>query len=334
MTEINLSILVISLLLYVVLGGADFGGGILELFTRGKAAGIVSKAIAPVWEANHMWLILAVVILFVGFPTVYSTVLTALHIPVLLVLIGIIFRGSAFTFRHYDIDEATPKAIYSSIFQYSSLFTTFFLGVTLGGVILGNISTDYHRGFYEIYISPWFNWFSISLGLFMVLLFAFLAGVYTLSELKDEKYIPYFTRIAKRLIAAMVIVGALVFVAAELSGHSLFREFYQSPFSVTSIILATIALPFLWINLDKQKQNLLRILAGFQTTMIVTGWFAIQFPVLVKLKDGEDITFYNASAPEQTQFYLFIALVVGVLIVFPSMFYLYKTFKFEKPTEK
>jgi len=334
MTEINLLILVVSLLLYVVLGGADFGGGILELFTRGKAAGIVSKAIAPVWEANHMWLILAVVILFVGFPTVYSTVLTALHIPVLLVLIGIIFRGSAFTFRHYDIDEATPKAIYSSIFQYSSLFTTFFLGVTLGGVILGEISTDYHRGFYEIYISPWLNWFSISLGFFMVLLFAFLAGVYTLSELKDEKYIPYFARIAKRLIAAMVIVGALVFAAAELSGHSLFREFYQSPFSVGSIILATIALPFLWINLDKQKQNLLRILAGFQTTMIVTGWFAIQFPVMVKIKDGADITFKNASAPEPTQFYLFIALVVGVLIVFPSMFYLYKTFKFEKPAEK
>jgi cytochrome d ubiquinol oxidase subunit II len=68
--------------------------------------------------------------------------------------------------------------------------------------------------------------------------------------------------------------------------------------------------------------------------MIVTGWFAIQFPVLVKLKDGEDITFYNASAPQQTQFYLFIALVVGVVIVFPSMFYLYKTFKFEKPAEK
>jgi len=135
MAEINLLVLVISLLLYVVLGGADFGGGILELLTKGKAAGIVSKAIAPVWEANHVWLILVVVILFVGFPSVYSTVLTALHIPVLLVLIGIIFRGSAFTFRHYDIDQATPKAIYSAVFQYSSLFTTFFLGVTLGGII-------------------------------------------------------------------------------------------------------------------------------------------------------------------------------------------------------
>ena len=147
MTEIILIILGISLLLYVLLGGADFGGGILELISRGKASGIVSRAIAPVWEANHMWLILVVVILFVGFPSVYSTVLTALHIPVLLVLIGIILRGSAFTFRHYDIEEETPKAIYSSIFRYSSLFTTFFLGVTTGGIILGDITMDYTQGF-------------------------------------------------------------------------------------------------------------------------------------------------------------------------------------------
>ena len=88
MAEANLIILVICLTLYVLLGGADFGGGILELLSRGKASKIVSRAIAPVWEANHVWLILVVVILFVGFPSVYSTVLTALHIPVLLVLLG------------------------------------------------------------------------------------------------------------------------------------------------------------------------------------------------------------------------------------------------------
>ncbi|MCG6186742.1 cytochrome d ubiquinol oxidase subunit II [Maribellus maritimus] len=330
MTEINFSILVISLLLYVLLGGADFGGGILELLTKGKASGIVSRAIAPVWEANHVWLILVVVILFVGFPPVYSTILTALHIPVLLVLLGIILRGSAFTFRHYDIDEATPKAIYSTIFQYSSLFTTFFLGVTLGGVILGNISLDYQDGFYKVYVHPWLNWFSMSMGLFLVLLFAFLAGIFTVSELKEEKYIRYFSRIAKRLIIALVIVGAMVFIAAEISGHPLFYEFYHSPVSLGSIVLATIALPLLWINLNKNKRNMLRIIGGFQTTMIVTGWFAIQFPVLVKVSSGDDITLQNSSAPEQVQFYLLIALVVGVLIILPSMAYLYKTFKFDK----
>ena len=171
MAEANLIILVICLMLYVLLGGADFGGGILELLSRGKASKIVSHAIAPVWEANHVWLILVVVILFVGFPSVYSTILTALHIPVLLVLLGIIARGSAFTFRHYDIEEERPKAIYSAIFRYSSVFTTFFLGVTVGGLILGEISMDYQLGFYTVYIYPWLSWFSVSLGLFVVLLF-------------------------------------------------------------------------------------------------------------------------------------------------------------------
>ena len=328
MAEINLFILVICLLLYVVLGGADFGGGILELLTKGKAAGIVSKAIAPVWEANHVWLILVVVILFVGFPSVYSTILTFLHIPVLLVLIGIIFRGSAFTFRHYDIDEATPKAIYSAIFQYSSVFTTFFLGVTLGGIILGNITLDYHQSFYDGYLNPWLNWFSMSMGLFLVLLFAFLAGIFTVSELNDEKYIRYFTRITKRLTLGLVLVGAMVFVAAEVSGHPLFFEFLHSPVSIIAVVLATLALPLFWFYLKRHNRTMLRLVAGFQTTMIVTGWFAIQFPILVKIKDGPDITLQSASAPPRIQLILFLALLVGVLIIFPSLAYLYKVFKF------
>src|SRR5690554_739465 len=328
MTEIIFTILTIALLLYVILGGADFGGGILELFTRGKASEIVSKAIAPVWEANHVWLILVVVILFVGFPPVYSTILTALHIPVLLALIGIIFRGSAFTFRHYDIDEEQPKKIYSAIFRYSSLFTTFFLGVTLGGIILGEITTDYTKGFYEVYIHPWFNLFSFSIGIFLIILFAFLANIFTLGEIKDDANVKRFSLLAKYMIAALVVAGGLVFIAAEINGHPLFMEFYNSPVSIISVLLATFALPVLWINLKKNRQNLLRIVAGFQTTMIVAGLFAIQFPILVNIKDGPDITLQNSKAPGQVQFYMLIALVVGILIIFPAMGYLYKVFKF------
>lgn len=330
MTEIIIIILGICLLLYVLLGGADFGGGILELISKGKASGIVARAIAPVWEANHVWLILVVVILFVGFPSVYSTILTTLHIPVLLVLMGIIFRGSAFTFRHYDIEEEKPKAIYSSIFRYSSVFTTFFLGVTIGGIILGEISMDYSKGFYAIYIHPWLNLFSFSLGVFLVVLFAFLANIYTIGETKEPEHVNRFTRIGKYLIIALVLSGALVFAAAEINGHPLFYEFYHSTPSMICFILATIALPFLWINLNRNNRHIARIIAGFQTTMIVMGWFAIQFPVLVKINDGVDITVQNSSAPPQTQLHLLIALVVGVLIIFPSMGYLYKTFKFNK----
>src|SRR5690554_6355816 len=187
MTEIIFIIMSIALLLYVLLGGADFGAGILELFTKGKATDIVSDAIAPVWEANHVWLILVIVILFVGFPPVYATVLTALHIPVLLALIGIIFRGSAFTFRHYDINAEQPGLICSAIFRYSRLFTTLFLGVTLGGTILGEVTREYTKGFYEVYIHPWFNLFSFSIGIFLSILFAFLA---TFSHWERLKMMP------------------------------------------------------------------------------------------------------------------------------------------------
>ena len=328
MTEVIFIIMSISLLLYVLLGGADFGAGILELFTRGKARDIVSDAIAPVWEANHVWLILVIVILFVGFPPVYTTVLTALHIPILLALIGIIFRGSAFTFRHYDIEEEKPKAIYSVIFRYSSLFTTFFLGVSLGGIILGEISTDFSNGFYAIYIHPWLNLFSFSLGIFLIILFAFLANIFTLGEIKEHKDVERFARLAKYMIAALVVAGGAVFAAAEVYGHPLLYEFINSPVSLASVALATLALPVLWMNLTKRKQNLLRLVAGFQTTMIVTGWFAIQFPILVNIKDAPDITLQNARAPEQVQYYMLIALIAGVLIIFPAMGYLYKVFKF------
>ncbi len=133
---------------------------------------------------------------------------------------------------------------------------------------------------------------------------------------------------AKVLIVLLVIAGALVFLTAELLGHPLLNEFYHSSISIVSIILATVALPVLWMNLGKRKPNLVRIVAGFQTTMIVLGWFAIQLPVLVRMKDGENITIQNSGAPPQTQYYLLIALVVGILIIFPSIAFLYKTFKF------
>ncbi|WP_299577957.1 cytochrome d ubiquinol oxidase subunit II [uncultured Sunxiuqinia sp.] len=329
MTETILIILGISLLLYVLLGGADFGGGILELLSRGKASKIVSRAIAPVWEANHVWLILVVVILFVGFPTVYSTILTALHIPVLLALIGIIMRGSAFTFRHYDLEAERSKAIYSSIFRYSSLFTTFFLGVTMGGVILGDISMDYSKGFYAIYIHPWLNWFSFAMGIFLVVLFAFLATIFTLGETKEKEHVERFTKMAKYLIVTLVIAGAVVFATAEIEGHPLFYEFYHSLPSLISIVLATLALPLLWINLNRNNRNWLRLIAGFQTTMIMVGWFAIQFPVLVKINDGTDITVQSSSAPHQVQLQLLIALIFGVFVILPFTGYLYKTFKFD-----
>lgn len=119
-----------SILLYLLLGGADYGAGIIELFTS-KANKIQTRktlyeAIGPIWEANHMWLIIAIVILFVGFPVIYSTMSVYLHIPLTIMLLGIIARGTAFTFRHYDAVQDEMQEIYNPIFAYSSFVTPFF----------------------------------------------------------------------------------------------------------------------------------------------------------------------------------------------------------------
>src|ERR1035437_9009200 len=121
MIDIVVVVLAVSILLYVLLGGADFGAGIVELCTGNKSIDIISKTIAPIWEANHIWLILVVVILFNGFPQVYTSLTTYLHIPLFIILIGIIFRGTAFIFRFYDTKQDNASISFTVLFRLSSL---------------------------------------------------------------------------------------------------------------------------------------------------------------------------------------------------------------------
>ena len=153
-----------SLLLYTLLGGADFGAGIVETFSGKREEVTISKAIAPVWEANHVWLILAVVILFTGFPAVYASLSLVLHIPLMIVLLGIIMRGTAFTFRHYDAINDRSHYYYTLLFRVSSFITPLFLGIILGAMILGRITLNTSTGFYEtcswrhgsiFFVLPW-----------------------------------------------------------------------------------------------------------------------------------------------------------------------------------
>lgn len=319
-----------SLFFYVLLGGADFGAGILELFTGKKGIDVVSKAIAPVWEANHVWLIVVIVILFMGFPPVYASIMLTLHIPILLLLVGIILRGSSFAFRYYDIKEERLQRIYTAFFKYSSLFTPFFLGITLGAVIMGRITLDVSEGFYRVYMYPWLNLFCFSLGLFTVILFSFLASLYLLGEAKKEEDIALFKKYSRRLVVALLVSGLIVFTSAEIDGFHLFRRFFNTPASIISFILATLLLFPLWRSIHKHKVLFIRLTAGAQTFLILSGWFAIQFPVLVNLADSADLTIYSSAAPTSTLTQLIWALSIGLLLVIPALLYLFKVFKFDK----
>src|SRR3954465_9301571 len=163
MEYVVITFLCLGILLYFLLGGADFGAGIIELFTstknRSRTRKTMYQAIGPVWEANHMWLIIAIVILFVGFPHIYTTMSVYLHIPLLIMLIGIIARGTAFVFRHYDAIKDNMQVVYNRIYVLSSFITPLFLGVIAGSVTSGHINHQ-SATFSEAYIYGWLNWFS------------------------------------------------------------------------------------------------------------------------------------------------------------------------------
>lgn len=329
MTEIIILVLGISLLIYVLLGGADFGAGIIETFTGKKGIDVISKAIAPVWEANHVWVILAVVILFNGFPTVYTTISTFLHIPILLVLFGIVFRGSAFTFRYYDVIKDKSHNWFTFFFRMSSIITPFFYGVILGAIMMGKLPGTIESGsFFEVFMSPWINWFTFTTGVFITLLFGWLAAVYLIGETSNDEESSTFIRIAKVMFILLVITGGAVFLVAEMYGVHFYIEFMNSTVSLISMALATLIVPFLWSMMNRHYVIITRVLAGVQTACILVGWYAIQFPVMVYQATGNHLTVYNSQAPRSTMIMLFWALIIGVLIIFPSIGYLMKVFKF------
>jgi cytochrome bd ubiquinol oxidase subunit II len=328
MTEIIIIVLGIAVVLYVLLGGADFGAGIIEIFTGKKGIDTISGAIAPIWEANHIWLILAVVILFNGFPHVFAVLTTYLHIPILLVLIGIIFRGTAFTFRYYNAREDNLYRYFTSIFRISSLLTPFFFGVILGSIIFGSIPSDFNGTFYGIFVSPWFNLFTVTTGIFITLLFGWLASVYLVGEAHDEKSYREFAKISGIFYLLLVISGLVVFLIAEYYKLHFFGRFIHSATAISCVAAATILVPLIWRYIKRRNNVLSRLLAGLQTACIITGWFSIQLPVLVFMADGSHLTTMNSQAPERTMLLLVIALMAGIIIILPAFAYLFKVFKF------
>ena len=331
MDQVVIAFLVISILLYFLLGGADFGAGIIELFTSDKnkkrTRRTMYQAIGPVWEANHMWLIIAIVILFVGFPKVYTVMSTYLHIPLLIMLIGIIARGTAFVFRHYDAVIDNMQEVYNKIFAWSSFITPLFLGIIAGSVISGHIDME-ARDFMSAYVFSWLNWFSITVGLFTVALCGFLAAIYLIGEADDEHDRGRFIRKAKFMNSAAVACGALVFMAARYDHVPLEKWVFGNPVGLIAMILASLSLIILWyLLLFKGKIRVFRILAGFQVTMILLAISYVHFPNFIILKNGQNLSLYEQIAPEKTVLTLGYALLIGSLFILPALFYLFYSFK-------
>jgi len=334
MEYVVITFLCLGILLYFLLGGADFGAGIIELFTstknRSRTRKTLYHAIGPVWEANHMWLIIAIVILFVGFPHIYTTMSVYLHIPLLIMLIGIIARGTAFVFRHYDAVKDDMHWLYNRIFRYSSFITALFLGIIAGSLISGHIDTN-ANDFLSAYVLGWLNWFSISVGFFTVALCGFLAAIYLIGETEDTHDKQRFIKKAEYMNIGAVVFGAMVFLAAHFDNIPLIDWVFKNTVGLTAIILASLSLILLWYLLLKGKTKVLRILAGFQVTMILVAISYAHFPNFIRLKNGDAISLFETVGPEKTIYSLGLALLLGSILILPFLGYLF--YKFQKKEE-
>lgn len=329
MITVVIAFLWLSLCLYLILGGADFGAGIVELFaskkTRKATGKIMYQSIAPVWEANHMWLIIAIVILFVGFPEIYSTLSIYLHIPLALMLLGIIARGTAFTFRHYDAVKDNWQVLYTEIFYYGSLLTPFFLGLIAASTFSGSINPD-AQDFVNLYIFSWLNWFGISVGLFTIALCAYLASIFSLQNIEERLDLTLLIRKSKVSMIFVLLTGLLVFVSAYLSEIPLWEWVFSKPLGIIAISLATIALVFIFYCLKKRQFFPVRFLAGFQLVMILIAGTYQHYPNLILLGNGDHLSLLENAAPEKTLNVLGWALLIGSAFILPFLFYLMYSF--------
>lgn len=323
----------LSILLYILMGGADFGAGIVEMTSpakiRDQVRRITYQTIGPIWEANHMWLIITIVILFVGFPAIYTMLSVHLHIPLVLMLIGIIGRGTAFVFRHYDAVKDDMQQIYNLIFTYSSFVTPLFLGLIFGATVSGNINPD-AVNFYDSFVQPWFNFFSLSIGVFTVAICGFLAAVYLVGETEEINLKPFLLKRSRMFMVAIVLAGGLVFLAAEVEGIALVSLLVQEPLTLSILLLATLALVFLWFQVEKGNRKLSRALSGFIVSAILIAFGYHYFPDIIITQSGENLSVFNSAAAGKPIETLAWALLIGSLFILPSLFYLLFSFQRSK----
>ena len=330
MTYVVIVFLWLAILFYLLLGGADFGAGVIELFTAKKnktqTRRTLYKAIGPIWEANHMWLIIAIVILFVGFPVIYSTMSIYLHIPLALMLLGIVARGTAFAFRHYDAVVDDMQDVYNRIFAYSSLVTPLFLGIIAGSAVSGEIDTT-ARDFLSAFIFSWLHWFAVAVGFFTVCICGFLAAIYLIGETDNPQEKQRFIKKALILNIAAVVCGGLVFLAAYVQGIPLGHWIFGNITGILVVGLATLSLIALWYLIYLGKTIIIRILAGFQVTMILLAVTFNHFPNIVILKNGGYLSLLEHQGYHKTIDSLGWALLLGSIFILPALFYLIYSFQ-------
>jgi cytochrome bd ubiquinol oxidase subunit II len=311
-----------GVVLYAVLAGADLGAGFWQLFAgRGRHGEEIREhahhSMAPVWEANHVWLIFVLTVFWTAYPTAFGSIASTLAIPLFLAGIGIVFRGAAYALR---VGASTPRelGVIDTIFSLSSILTPFALGAMVGGIATGRVPVGNAAG---DRFSSWLNATSILVGILAVATSAYLAAVYLAADAarRDERALQRAFRM--RALGAGVVAGALA-VAGILVVRSDARALYDElvsgralPAVIVSALagLATLALVY------RSRFEMARYSAALAVAAVVAGWALAQWPTILP---GLDVR--HAAAPHDTLVAVVAAVLGGGAIVFPSLALLFR----------
>jgi cytochrome d ubiquinol oxidase subunit II len=324
----NGAVLLLGVILYALLGGADFGGGIWDLLASGPRAGeqreVIAHAIGPIWEANHVWLIFVIVLVFTVFPPVFAAVSIALYIPLSLALLGIVFRGAAFIFRSPARNVATAAGGWDRVFAVASTATPVFFGMAAGAVASGQIRivSGYPVGdLWRTWLAP----FPFVIGLLALTTCAYLAAVYLTLETTGALQEDF----RGRALGAGVVFAALAALALALArdGAPWIWHGLTSRIAVLAVPLGIgLALLSGWA-VAARRYRLARVAAAAEVVLLLAGWALAQFPYLVV----PDLTFENAAASPAMLRAALIVFAIGALFLAPSLWLLYTVFKANLP---
>ena len=310
-----------GLVVYAVLGGADFGSGFYDLTAGGSARGAelrtqVDHSIGPVWEANHVWLIYVLVTWWTAFPEAFAAAMSTLIVPLLLALLGIVLRGAGFAFRKYSATLSQAR-LYGAFFAGSSLIAPFFLAAAAGAVASGRVPAEGQGNLW----TSWLNTTSLLVGVIAVTSCAFLAGTFLTADAARAGRQGLASSLRRRTLLVGTVTGALVLgallpiardapvLAGGLTGRA-------APLVGTSIVGGIVTL----ILLLRRRPGPARVSAVVAVASVVIGWGVAQYPWLLV----DEVTIAEAAGAPATLRALLVVAAIAGLIVLPSLAYLFR----------
>jgi cytochrome d ubiquinol oxidase subunit II len=321
--ELPLIFVLIGLVLYTVLAGADFGAGFWQLFAgRGEDGATVRdhahNSMAPVWEANHVWLIFVLTVTWTAYPTAFGSIASTLAVPLFIAAIGIVLRGAAYALRAGTSTRREQRSI-DAVFAVSSVLTPFALGTMVGAIASRRVPVGNAAG--QMF-SSWLNPTSILVGVLAVATSAYLAAVFLAADAARLHDSDLERRFRARALGAGVVAGAVAITGiAVLHGdaHALYHHLLSRGGALATIIVSILAgVLTLGLVLDSRFEPA-RYTAALAVAAVIAAWALAQNPILLP-----GLTVRQAAAPHDTLVAITVAVLGGAVILFPSLGLLFR----------